>query len=158
MNTLCSLAQKVGLKLKQKGQKLVTAESCTGGLVAEVITNIPGSSKWFERGFVTYSLESKIELLDVPRKMLFEDGAVSESVAKKMATGALAKSNADWAIAVTGIVGPGGGTAKTPVGFVWIAWANSHTVLAETFQFSGDRLRIRKKAAKAALFGLASKL
>lgn len=156
MNTLHILAHQVGLHLSLKRQKLVTAESCTGGMIAEVLTNIPGSSKWFERGFITYSLDSKVELLGIPKQLLARFSAVSEPIAKYMAIGALKNSHADWAIATTGIAGPTGGTEATPVGLVFIAWASANTTEAQSFQYSGNRLHIRKEATKTALLQLLS--
>lgn len=154
MNALHILAHQVGLHLATKKQKLVTAESCTGGMIAEVLTTIPGSSKWFERGFITYSLDSKIELLGVPKQLITRFSAVSEPVVKYMALGALKNSHADWAIATTGIAGPTGGTETTPVGTVFIAWASTNTIEAQSFHYSGNRNHIRKEATKTALLQL----
>src|SRR5213076_2596431 len=117
------LARKLGERLKAKGALLVTAESCTGGWVAQAATAIAGSSAWFERGFVTYSNAAKEEMLGVRRETLARHGAVSEPVAEEMALGALAHSHASFALAVTGVAGPSGGSAEKPVGTVCFAWA-----------------------------------
>lgn len=138
---------------REKQVKIVTAESCTGGLIAELLTEIPGSSDVFERGFITYSYESKTELLDVPQAMLLKHGAVSAEVAKAMAMGALAHSHGDIAVAVTGIAGPGGGTPQKPVGTVFIATASRKTKRAEAvrWSFTGKRSMVRSKSAGKAL-------
>ncbi len=146
------LAKQLGLQLKQKGYKLATAESCTGGGIAYVITHIAGSSDWFERGFVTYSNEAKQELLGVSSHLLATEGAVSEAVALAMAKGALANSHANISIAVTGIAGPGGGTLEKPVGTVWIAVASQQVApQAKLLHGSGSRTHIREQAIAAAL-------
>lgn len=135
---------------KQK-RKLVTAESCTGGLIAALFTDIPGSSDVFERGFISYSYESKTEQLGVPNKVIVEQGAVSEEVATLMAQGALKHSGADIAIAVTGIAGPGGGTEQKPVGLVYIAVASAESIMVERCEFKGDRSAIRAQTVEYAL-------
>ena len=134
---------------------MATAESCTGGLVAGAITDIAGSSEWFERGFVTYSNEAKIELLGVRPETLARFGAVSEATAREMAAGALERSRADIAVAVTGIAGPAGGTQDKPVGLVWLAWAirNGH-VEAVSRRFDGGRAAVRDASVAVALAGL----
>lgn len=147
-----SLAKQLGLQLKQKGYKLATAESCTGGGIAYAITHIAGSSDWFERGFVTYSNEAKQELLDVSPRLLATEGAVSEAVALAMAQGALVKSHADVSIAVTGVAGPSGGTPEKPVGTVWLAFASQHfPSQAKLLNYSGSRTHIREQTIAAAL-------
>ena len=122
-NELFELAQQLGRLLKSKEKKIATAESCTGGWIAQIITEVSGSSAWFDRGFVTYSNAAKMEMLGVKPETLDNFGAVSAQTATEMVTGALAHSDADCAIAVTGIAGPDGGTAEKPVGTVFIAWA-----------------------------------
>jgi len=130
---------------------LVTAESCTGGGLAYAITAIPGSSKWFERGFVTYSNESKQELLGVSSNTLEKYGAVSEQTVIEMAHGALRNSHADFSIAITGIAGPDGGTAEKPVGTVWFAWGTKDKIQSQLKFFQGDRKSIREQAIEYAL-------
>ena len=137
--------------------KLVTAESCTGGGLAYHLTNVPGSSDWFERGFVTYSNAAKEEMLGVRSATLKTFGAVSEETAREMAAGALKNSAAQCSVAITGIAGPLGGSAEKPVGTVWFAWGfPTETILAERRLFSGDRGEIREQAIRVALEGLRS--
>ncbi len=152
---LIAIAEIIGQKLKSTGLKLVTAESCTGGWIAQVITEIAGSSAWFDRGFVTYSNTAKIDMLGVDSKTLNTYGAVSAQTAVEMVNGALIHSTADCAIAVTGIAGPEGGTAGKPVGTVFIAWAykNQPSIVIKK-QFNGSRHEIRAQTVKAALQGL----
>jgi len=131
---------------------IATAESCTGGLIAAACTSVAGSSDWFERGFVTYSNEAKTELLGVAATLIATRGAVSDEVARAMAEGALARSHAQIAVAVTGIAGPGGGSPGKPVGTVWMAIAaSSAATRSELLQLSGDRRAIREKTVQAAL-------
>ena len=137
---------------------LATAESCTGGMIAAHCTDLPGSSAWFERGFMTYSNEAKTELLGVPADLILKDGAVSESVARAMALGACYRSNAQVGVAVTGIAGPTGGSAEKPVGTVWLAWCLDGIAQAEMQLFSGDRAQIRQTTVQAALEGLLKRL
>ena len=150
--------------LLARGQSLATAESCTGGLIAASCTELAGSSAWFERGFVTYSNEAKTELLGVPAELIARHGAVSEEVARAMAAGALARSRADLAVAVTGIAGPTGGTEAKPVGTVWLAWAergdaqHAGAVHAEKMWFPGDRRAVRGATVAHALAGLRNRL
>jgi nicotinamide-nucleotide amidase len=149
------LATALGRALERRGLKVATAESCTGGLVAAAITDVSGSSGWFDRGFVTYSNEAKIALLGVDAKTIAAHGAVSEEVAKDMAVGALAGSGADLAVAITGVAGPAGGTPAKPVGMVCFAWARrGGAVEAVTRHFEGDRAAVRRASAVAALEGL----
>jgi nicotinamide-nucleotide amidase len=148
------LARKVGAELKRARAMLVTAESCTGGWVAQVVTSVAGSSDWFERGFVTYSNASKQELLGVAKKTLEDHGAVSEQTAREMAQGALARAKGTLALAVTGVAGPGGGSAEKPVGMVCFAWASGRGVRAETKHFSGDRESVRRQSVIHALEGV----
>jgi nicotinamide-nucleotide amidase len=133
---------------------LATAESCTGGMIAALCTDISGSSAWFERGFVTYSNESKIDMLGVHADLIERDGAVSESVARAMAQGALKHSRAQVSLAVTGVAGPTGGSAEKPVGTVWFAWATPNGLTSETLCFPGDRAAIRQATVHHALHRL----
>lgn len=154
-----SLAKEVGTLFTHFKLKLTTAESCTGGQVAEVITRIPGSSIWFERGFVTYSNASKIEMLGVKDKTLSKNGAVSEETVCEMAKGALKHSLADISVAVTGIAGPDGETETKPVGTVWFAWANKKGLIqSEKRLLSGNRITIRNKATAFVLEELTKRL
>ena len=147
-----TLAERVGASLLAKRLTLVTAESCTGGWVAQCLTAIAGSSEWFDRGFVTYSNQAKQEMLGVPAEMLMEHGAVSQQVVAAMAQGALRHSSADWAVAITGIAGPGGGSADKPVGTVCFAWAARDGALSvETRHFHGDREAVRAQSVAHAL-------
>lgn len=138
---------------------MATAESCTGGGLAEILTRIPGSSAWFERGFVTYSNESKHELLSVPTEKLEQYGAVSEETASAMAEGALENSRADYSVAITGIAGPDGGTEDKPVGTICFAWCKRGAGGTTTrICFEGDRLKIREQACLLAMQGLLERL
>ena len=138
--------------LRARGWRLVIAESCTGGLVAATCTALAGSSDWFERGFVTYSNAAKTEQLGVEALLIAQHGAVSQAVVRAMAEGALLRSAADIAVAVTGIAGPGGGTADKPVGLVWLAMAQrGMAVQAERLQLAGDRAAVREQTVVAAL-------
>jgi len=136
------------------GLKLVTAESCTGGLVAGCLTSIPGSSEVYDRGFVVYSNQAKQDLLGVPGRLIASLGAVSEEVARAMADGAIARSEATLSVAVTGIAGPGGGSAAKPVGLVCFAWATRQRIWSESRQFAGDRESVRRQSVTRALQGL----
>lgn len=152
---LIALARQLGDLLSAHGQKIATAESCTGGYIAQIITEIAGSSAWFDRGFVTYSNAAKVQMLAVSPATLAEFGAVSPQTACEMAAGALAHSDADCACAVTGIAGPGGGSTAKPVGTVFIAWAYKHkAVKVVQMQFVGNRHEIRKQTVKCALAGV----
>ncbi len=154
-DTLTTLATLVGAKLRAKGLMLTTAESCTGGWVAQAVTAIAGSSDWFERGFVTYSDAAKQEMLAVSARTLAAHGAVSEETAREMAAGALAHSRAQVAVAITGIAGPTGGSPEKPLGMVCFAWAVKEGAIgAETRQFKGDRESVRRQSVIAALRGL----
>ena len=147
-----ALLERLAATLRLRGLRLVAAESCTGGLIAAVCTSLAGSSDWFERGFVTYSNEAKTELLGVDVGLIARHGAVSAEVAAAMADGALASSHADVAVAVTGIAGPGGGTAAKPVGTVWLAIASAGRPARSTLlQASGDRAAIRAASVARAL-------
>lgn len=158
-NTSEASVQALAALLLARGWRLVTAESCTGGLIAATCTEVSGSSAWFERGVVTYSNEAKTELLGVPAALIEAHGAVSEPVALAMAEGALRHSHADVAVAVTGIAGPTGGSADKPVGTVWIAWALSGArAHAECHHFPGDRGQVRAATVDHALAGLRRRL
>jgi nicotinamide-nucleotide amidase len=150
-----SLATQVGALLSVNGQKLATAESCTGGWVAQCLTSIAGSSDWFDRGFITYSNDAKQEMLGVSAEMLATHGAVSEATAVAMATGALRHSRADWALAITGVAGPSGGSPDKPVGTVCFGWAGPDgRLLAETRRFEGGRTEVRAQSVAHALRGI----
>ena len=149
-----ALAKKIGERLKAAGAKLVTAESCTGGWAAQVVTSVAGSSAWFERGFVTYSNDAKRELLGVRADTLLKHGAVSEETAREMAQGALKHAKGTIAVSVTGVAGPGGGTKEKPVGMVCFAWATAHATRSETQHFSGDRETVRRRSVVHALEGV----
>ncbi len=152
---LQQLARETGHLLLSRGLKLATAESCTGGWIAKVVTDIPGSSQWFERGYVTYTNEAKMELLEVERALFVAHGAVSLPVVMEMATGALRHSHADVAVAVSGIAGPGGGSAQKPVGTVCFGWARGeHFRWADRRHFEGDREAVRRQAVIRALNGV----
>ncbi len=149
------LAVELGDKLRARGWMLATAESCTGGWVGQLLTSLPGSSHWYERGFITYANAAKIEMLGVRPEMLDTHGAVSEEIASAMAAGALKHSHAQAALAISGIAGPGGGTPQKPVGLVCYGWALANgTVMSSTCRLDGDREEIRSRAVAAALRGL----
>ena len=149
--------------LRRRGQMMATAESCTGGLIAGACTDLAGSSDWFERGVVSYSNAAKTDLLGVPAADIAAHGAVSEPVALAMAEGVLQRSQAQRAVAVTGVAGPGGGSADKPVGLVWLAWSwrdadGAITVRAAAHHFPGDRAAVRQATIACALQGLLSDL
>ncbi len=155
MDVAQRLSARVGKVLKQGGFKLATAESCTGGWVSQVITSVPGSSEWFDRGFVTYSDGAKREMLGVRPETLEKQGAVSEAVVCEMAEGALTHSDAQVSVAISGIAGPEGGSPKKPIGTVWIAWAlEGRDPRARSTHFAGDREMVRQQAVMAALQGV----
>ena len=132
--------------LMLRNEQLATAESCTGGLIAACCTAVAGSSRWFDRGVVTYSNEAKTELLGVPAPMIQTQGAVSQEVALAMAEGLLQRSAADWVVSVTGIAGPGGGSPEKPVGTVWLAWGRrGKPIHCERLQWTGDRRAVRQQ-------------
>ena len=147
MNDVAQLAQ----ALKDKGWKLATAESCTGGMIAAACTDLAGSSDWFERGFVTYSNEAKTELLGVDAALIAAHGAVSEVVARAMAFGAVRHSRAQVSVAVTGIAGPGGGSTDKPVGTVWFGFMVDGLLTGETRHFEGDRAAVRAATVRYAI-------
>lgn len=152
---ITGLARRLGAACKRRGATVATAESCTGGGVAQAITRIAGSSGWFDRGFVTYSNAAKVEMLGVPHAVLEAHGAVSEEVAGAMAAGAIERSAADVSVAITGIAGPGGASAGKPVGLVWFAWAHrGGAAQCRRFVFGGDRDAVRQQSVVVALQGL----
>jgi nicotinamide-nucleotide amidase len=153
-----ALVAQMATALRERGQRMATAESCTGGLIAGACTELSGSSDWFERGFVTYSNAAKTELLGVPAESIEQHGAVSEPVARAMAAGALAQAPVQWAVAVTGVAGPTGGSAEKPVGTVWFAWATPRGVFSECQRLPGDRAAVRQATVRHALAGLLQKL
>jgi nicotinamide-nucleotide amidase len=154
-----TLSAQLGQTLLARGEWLTTAESCTGGWVAQCLTSIAGSSGWFERGFVTYSNPAKSDMLGVPDTTLERHGAVSEATARAMAQGALERSRADWAVAITGIAGPTGGSAEKPVGTVCFAWAQKEGGCeAERRHFDGDREAVRAQSVRHALSGLLARV
>jgi nicotinamide-nucleotide amidase len=156
---VATLAEQVGAALKAHGMMLTTAESCTGGGIAEALTDISGSSAWFERGFVTYSNVAKAEMLGVRQSTLEAHGAVSEATVREMAAGALQHSHAQVAVAVSGIAGPTGGTPEKPVGTVWFGWAlRDGEVHARLHHLSGDRAAVREQSVQIALQGVLNML
>ena len=156
---IAAAAVELGRRLAARGAFVTTAESCTGGLVAGAITDVAGSSGWFERGFVTYSNEAKVDLLSVPAETLARHGAVSEETARAMAEGALRASRADFAVAITGVAGPAGGTPAKPVGMVCFAWGvRNGPVTAATRHFPGDRAAVRRASVVHALQGLIDRI
>jgi len=153
--TLYRLAVRVGRALKRRELMITTAESCTGGWIGQAITMVPGSSEWFERGFITYTYISKREMLGVKPRTLARQGAVSEDVVREMAKGALARSHAQVAVSISGVAGPGGGSPDKPVGTICFAWARKGgKVLAETRRFRGDRDAVRRRSVDHALRGV----
>ncbi len=148
----------IGKLLKEGKLTLAVAESCTGGLIADRITDVPGSSNYFERSMTLYSNESKVSELGVPFAFLEKFGAVSREVAEAMAAGIRSKSNTDIGISTTGIAGPAGGSAEKPVGLVWVGYSDKHATLALKFNFGDERRRVKERAAQAALELLRRKL
>jgi nicotinamide-nucleotide amidase len=155
---LARLSARVGRHLASGARRVATAESCTGGWIAKALTDIAGSSQWFTEGFVVYSNEAKISTLGVRASTLRDSGAVSEAAVRAMAEGAVRRSGADLAVAVTGIAGPGGAVPGKPVGTVWLGWAvrsgRAIRVVAQLRHFRGDREAVRRKTVQAALAGL----
>lgn len=149
--------QQLTLKLAESGRKVTCAESCTGGLLAANLTRLPGSSAWFDMGFVTYSNEAKQQLLSVNPTTLSHYGAVSEEVVREMALGALIASKADYALSISGIAGPDGGTEDKPIGLVWFGLASKKRIWAQSQHFQGDRDQIRAQAVNHAIGLLLSK-
>lgn len=144
--------------LRARGWRMTSAESCTGGLVAASCTSLAGSSDWFERGWVTYSNLAKTTELGVDAELIEAHGAVSEAVARAMATGAVEHAAVDCALSITGVAGPGGGSAAKPVGTVWFGWATTKGVFSERLLLPGDRTAIRVAATRHALDGLLIRL
>ncbi|MBP7178123.1 MAG: CinA family protein [Moraxellaceae bacterium] len=155
---ITQLADQLGQALKAAGATLATAESCTGGGIAEAVTRIAGSSAWLERGWVTYSNKAKAVELGVLPEVIRANGAVSEAVVLAMAEGARVRAGVTWAVAVSGVAGPDGGTADKPVGTVWLAWAGPDGVSAECQLFPGDRAEVRQHTVERALLGLLEKM
>lgn len=156
---LASLSQQTGTTLSQQNLTLATAESCTGGWVAQVVTHTAGSSTWFDRGFVTYANDAKVEMLGVNPETLAEFGAVSEETAAEMSAGAIVNSNAMISLAITGVAGPAGGSSGKPVGTVCFAWCKlGQEPETEHQHFDGDRQTIRRQAVVHALEGLLARL
>lgn len=152
-------AQGLADLLLARGERMACAESCTGGLISKLCTDLAGSSAWFERGLVTYSNAAKHELLGVPNAVFETAGAVSEPCVRAMVEGLLRASPAEWGVAVTGIAGPSGGSADKPVGTVWIGWARrGQPAQTQVTVFPGDRAAIREQTAEAALRGLMQRL
>ncbi|TMA28226.1 MAG: nicotinamide-nucleotide amidohydrolase family protein [Deltaproteobacteria bacterium] len=146
-----TFAQAVGERVAARGETICCAESCTGGLLAQLLTEVPGSSRWAAGGFVTYSYELKETALGVPHQMLQKHGAVSEQVARAMAEGARTRSEATWTLAITGIAGPEGGTPQKPVGTVWLALSGKNGTTAKLMHYRGDRGQVRLQSAYGAL-------
>lgn len=159
MTDTAATVRAIATRMTGAGWTLATAESCTGGLVATLCTDLPGSSAWFERGLVTYSNRAKQDLLGVPEEILRRHGAVSRECAGAMAAGLAERTPADWGIAITGIAGPGGGTVDKPVGLVWVAWIRRGLApQCELLRLDGSREAIRRASAAAALAGLLDRL
>ena len=154
---IADLAVQLGMALRAHGFQLAAAESCTGGWLAKAVTDIAGSSAWFDRGFVTYTNQAKQQMLGVPSELILAHGAVSAEVVAAMAAGALAHSSAQLSVAISGIAGPLGGTPEKPVGTVWMGWARSggeEPIRTRCFQFAGDRHQVREQAIVMALRGM----
>lgn len=149
--SITCIAERVGNQLLQKKAKITTAESCTGGGIAEAITAVAGSSQWFEYGYITYANRAKKQLVNVAQNILDTYGAVSEQVVEQMAVGAIHSSGANYAIAVSGIAGPDGGSAEKPVGTVWICWITPETTRVEQYHLQGDRQAVREQVIKISL-------
>lgn len=154
MDRITQLAEQLGKALKTRGAQVSTAESCTGGGIAEAITRIPGSSAWFEAGYVTYSNAQKTKQLAVCTDFFANVGAVSQEVVEAMVRGAQANSGARYAVAVSGVAGPDGGSAEKPVGTVWLAWGDGEHLFSVRKQFPGSRDEVRRQTVETALAGL----
>jgi nicotinamide-nucleotide amidase len=154
MDRITQLAEQLGEALKTRGAQVSTAESCTGGGIAEAITRIPGSSAWFEAGYVTYSNAQKTRQLAVCADLFASVGAVSQEVVEAMVRGAQANSGARYAVAVSGVAGPDGGSAEKPVGTVWLAWGDGERLFSVRKQFPGSRDEVRRQTVETALAGL----
>ena len=155
---LHDLATQIGDRLISRNESLVTAESCTGGWVSMLITSVAGSSRWFDRGFITYSNEAKQEMLSVDRQVIEIHGAVSEETARQRVQGAIRQSHAQAGIAITGIAGPGGGSDEKPVGTVCFGWLLDGDCETETCFFSGDREDVRRQSVRYVLTGMLNRL
>ncbi|WEJ22920.1 nicotinamide-nucleotide amidohydrolase family protein [Pseudomonas sp. SD17-1] len=154
MDPITALSARLGEHLRRYNAQVTTAESCTGGGIAEAITRIPGSSAWFEAGYVTYSNAQKTRQLGVDQALFPQVGAVSQEVVEAMVRGAQAASGARFAVAVSGVAGPDGGSPAKPVGTVWLAWGDGARVASERRHFDGDRDAVRRQTVIAALEGL----
>ncbi|KWS60098.1 MULTISPECIES: CinA family protein [Pseudomonas syringae group] len=154
VDEITGLADTLGRLLDAMNAQVTTAESCTGGGIAEAITRIAGSSAWFEAGYVTYSNAQKTRQLGVPEALFVEAGAVSQPVVEAMVRGAQRESGARFAVAVSGVAGPGGGSLDKPVGTVWLCWGKDEALVAQRRQFDGDRDQVRRQTVEAALQGL----
>jgi nicotinamide-nucleotide amidase len=154
MDSITQLAEQLGSALQRLGAQVSTAESCTGGGIAEAITRIAGSSAWFEAGYITYSNTQKTAQLGVPAELFTSVGAVSREVVEAMVDGAHKRSGARFTVAVSGVAGPGGGSPQKPVGTVWLAWGDGERRFAERCQFPGDREAVRRHTVQRALQGL----
>ncbi|WP_416467930.1 CinA family protein [Pseudomonas sp. LFS044] len=154
MDPITALSTRLGEHLRRLNAQVTTAESCTGGGIAEAITRVPGSSAWFEAGYVTYSNSQKTRQLGVPEPLFSQVGAVSQEVVEAMARGAQVASGARFAVAVSGVAGPDGGSPAKPVGTVWLAWADGEHVISERRHFDGNREAVRRQTVIAALDGL----
>lgn len=158
-NRESNLARRLGEALLSRHWHCAVAESCTGGRLAAAITEISGSSQWFDRGFVTYTNQAKTEMLEVSSELIVTEGAVSELVVRAMAEGALVASHANITVAISGIAGPSGGSPEKPVGLVWLAWAQRHGITdARSYYFEGNRSSIRTQAVAIALDGLITRI
>lgn len=155
---MSDVAIKLAERLSTLNWQMATAESCTGGLIAAHCTDLPGSSAWFDRGFVSYSNDAKTQMLGVPAELIATQGAVSKSVAHAMAIGAVYRSKAQVSVAVTGVAGPSGGTTEKPVGTVWFGWCINGAVSTEIKHFEGKRYQIRQSTVAHALEGLLNRL
>ncbi|MGL4318927.1 MAG: CinA family protein [Pseudomonas sp.] len=154
MDSITQLAERLGAQLRAQGAQVCTAESCTGGGIAEAITRIPGSSAWFEAGYITYSNAQKTAQLGVPSELFGRVGAVSQEVVEAMVHGAQQHSQARFAVAVSGVAGPDGGSPEKPVGTVWLAWGDGEQRFSQRCQFAGDRDAVRRQTVEWALLGL----
>lgn len=154
MDSLTALATRLGQGLQAAHAQVSTAESCTGGGIAEAITRIAGSSAWFEAGYITYSNSQKTAQLGVPVELFERVGAVSQEVVEAMVRGAQQRSGARFAVAVSGVAGPGGGSADKPVGTVWLAWGDADRLYSQRCQFAGDRSAVRRQTVERALQGV----
>lgn len=156
--SLYNLSEQLGHALLKNKATVTTAESCTGGGVASAITDVPGSSKWFHRGFITYANQAKHEMLHVSADLLKAEGAVCEAVVRAMVEGAAQEAGADYAVAISGVAGPGGGSSNKPVGTVWFAWLSPQGISCQVHRFTGDRASVREQAVTISLQELLHKV